>query len=55
MNWSAIEPKRSHYDIGGESLFQGFLPELFAVSLDTCLKNEKWQKEQEKRMKTNIF
>lgn len=41
MNWSATEPKRSHYDIGGESLFQGFLPELFAVSLDTCLKNEK--------------
>lgn len=41
MNWLATEPKRSHYDTGGESLFQGFLPELFAVSLDTCLKNEK--------------
>lgn len=41
MSWSAIQPKRSHYDTGGESPSEISSSELFAVSLDTCLKNEK--------------
>lgn len=53
MSWSTIEPKRWHWR--REPFPQISSSELFTMSIDTCLKNKKQQKEQEKRMKTNIF